>query len=261
MHNAVIARLGLRLRYIGVDLPVGHLPDFFRVVREGNFLGGNVTIPHKEEAAALADERSETVDICGAANVICVKGRRLRAENTDGRGFLDAVVEAGWGRRFRKVVILGAGGSARGIACELCRSGAKEMSILNRTPSRAEGIASALSPWFPGTNISVGKLETPVMLEEFRGADLIVQCTSLGLSGKWENFPVEMVEKTTRFADIVYRQGGTELVRRLKKRGISAIDGFGMLAHQAARSFYIWTGKRIPGGEFLSVARKTVEAE
>ncbi|MBM2828680.1 MAG: Shikimate dehydrogenase [Actinobacteria bacterium] len=260
MHNAVISRLGLRLRYIGVDLPVGHLPDFFRVVREGNFLGGNVTIPHKEEAASLADERSEAVEVCGAANVIRVRERRLRAENTDGRGFLDAVAEAGWGGRFRKVVILGAGGSARGIAYELCRSGAREMTILNRRASRAEGIASVLSPRFPGTNISAGKLETAVMVEEFRGADLIVQCTSLGLRGEWENFPVETVEKTTRFADIVYRQGGTELVRRLKKRRISAIDGLGMLAHQAARSFFIWTGKRVPGGEFLSVARKTVAA-
>jgi shikimate dehydrogenase len=258
MHNAVIARLGLPFRYIGVDLPGELLPDFFRVVREGNVLGGNVTIPHKEAAASLADERSEAVEVCGAANVICVRGNRLRAENTDGRGFLDAVAGAGWGSRFRRVVILGAGGSARGIAYELCRRGAREMAILNRSLSRAEGIASVLSPRFPGTGISPGELGNARMAEEFRGADLIVQCTSLGLHGEWENFPVERVEKTTRFVDIVYRKGGTALVRRLKKRGISAIDGLGMLAHQAARSFFLWTGKRVPVEDFLSVAQKTV---
>ena len=146
MHNGVIARRGLPLRYIGVDLPQGLLPDFFRVVRAGNFLGGNVTIPFKEEAAALADERSEAVLACGAANVIRVKGGRLIADNTDGLGFMDAVEGAGWGRRFGRVVILGAGGSARGIAYELCRRGSRELVVLNRHPSRAEEVAAAFSP-------------------------------------------------------------------------------------------------------------------
>ena len=258
MHNGVIARLGLPLRYIGVDLRPGFLPDFFRVLRAGNFLGGNVTIPFKEEAAALADERSEAVEACGAANVIRVRQGRLLADNTDGRGFLDAMQEAGWGRRFRRVVILGAGGSARGIAYALCRSGSREVVLLNRHPSRAEGIARALSPRFPAASISAGELEPARMAKEFRGADLIVQCTSLGLSGPWKNFPEGGIEKNSRFADIVYRRGGTPLVRRLRMRGISAVDGLGMLAHQAARSFYLWTGRRVLAREFLSPVEKTV---
>jgi len=261
MHNGVIGRLGLPLRYVGVDLPSGFLPDFLRVVRAGNFLGGNVTIPFKEEAAALADDRSEAVAACGAANVIRVTRGRLVAENTDGPGFLDAVQGAGWGRRFRRVVILGAGGSARGIAYELCRSGAREMAILNRNPSRAESFARALSPRFPGTSISAGELKPAGMVEAFRGADLIVQCTSLGLSGEWENFPVGGVEKTTRFADIVYWKGGTPLVRLLRRRGIPAIDGLAMLAHQAGRSFTLWTGKKVPAGEFLSIAEKQLRSD
>ena len=258
MHNGVIARLGLPLRYIGVDLRPGFLPDFFRVLRAGNFLGGNVTIPFKEEAAALADERSEAVEACGAANVIRVRQGRLLADNTDGRGFLDAMQEAGWGRRFRRVVILGAGGSARGIAYALCRSGSREVVLLNRHPSRAEGIARALSPRFLAASISAGELEPARMAKEFRGADLIVQCTSLGLSGPWKNFPEGGIEKNSRFADIVYRRGGTPLVRRLRMRGISAVDGLGMLAHQAARSFFLWTGRRVLAREFLSPVEKTV---
>lgn len=256
MHNGVAAQLGLSYRYIGVDLLPGALPDFFRVVRAGNFAGGNVTIPFKEEAAALADERSEAVAACGAANVIRVRRGRLFADNTDGLGFLDAVRDAGWRRRFRRVVILGAGGSARGIAYELCRRGSREIAILNRHPLRAETIARALSPRFPSTSISAGELERARMIEEFRGADLIVQCTSLGLSGEWKNFPEDGIEKTTRFVDIVYLKGGTPLVRRLRRRGVPAIDGLGMLAHQAARSFFLWTGKRIPAGNFLLGAKK-----
>lgn len=261
MHNGVIGRLGLPLRYVGVDLPPGFLPDFLRIVRAGNFLGGNVTIPFKEAAAALADERSEAVSVCGAANVIRVTRGRLVAENTDGRGFLDALLGAGWGRRFRRVVILGAGGSARGIAYELCRCGAREMVILNRNPSRAERFARALSPRFPATSISAGELETAGMVEAFRGADLIAQCTSLGLSEEWKNFPIGGVEKTTRFADIVYLKGGGTLVRRLGRRGVPVIDGLAMLAHQAARSFSLWTGIKVPAGDFLSIAEKQLRSD
>jgi shikimate dehydrogenase len=258
MHNGVIARLGLPLRYIGVDLLPGFLPDFFRVLRAGNFLGGNVTIPFKEEAAGLADERSDAVEACGAANVIRVRQGRLLADNTDGRGFLDAMHETGWGRSFRRVVILGAGGSARGIAYELCRSGSREIVILNRHPSRAERIARALSPRYPAASISAGELEPAGMVKAFHGADLIVQCTSLGLSKAWKDFPEGGIEKNSRFADIVYRRGGTPLVRRLRMRGISAVDGLGMLAHQAARSFFLWTGRRVHAREFLSPVEKTV---
>jgi shikimate dehydrogenase len=258
MHNGVISRLGLPLRYVGVELPPGYLRDFFRVVRAGNFLGGNVTIPFKEEAAALADERSEAVEACGAANVMIARRGRLVADNTDGQGFLDALQAAGWGKRFRRVVILGAGGSARGIVYHLCRNGAREVAILNRNPERAAEIARVLSPRFPWARITAGMLDPIDMTKEFVSANLIVQCTSLGLAGEWENFPVSSIEKNSFFADIVYRQGGTSLVRRLKKRGVPAIDGLGMLAHQAARSFYLWTGKKVPGGEFLSIARKTI---
>lgn len=260
MHNAVIGRLGLPLRYVAVDIPAGLLPDFFRIVRGGSFLGGNVTIPHKEEAAALSDVRSEAVETCGAANVIRVRKGKLYADNTDGPGFLDATAGAGWGRRFRRAVVLGAGGSARGIAYELCRRGARSLTILNRHPERAGEIAAMLSPRFPGTEFSHGGLKPSGMKKEFRGADLIVQCTSRGLRDDWEDFPVEGVENGTRFADIIYRRGGTWVVRRLKKRGIPAIDGLAMLAHQAARSFFIWTGRRVPAEAFLSAAGKTFGA-
>jgi shikimate dehydrogenase len=259
MHNGVIARLGLPLNYIGVDLPPGSLRDFFRIVRAGNFLGGNVTIPFKEEAAVLADERSEAASVCGSANVILARGGRLFADNTDGRGLLDALKGEGWGRRFPRTVILGAGGSARGIAYELCRGGTRSLAILNRHPARAAEIVRVLSPRFPWATITAGELDPAGMMKEFPGADLIVQCTSLGLTGEWKNFPEGSIEKSSCFADIVYRKGGTTLVRRLKKRGIKAVDGLGMLAHQAARSFFIWTGRKVPAVDFLSFAKKQLQ--
>jgi shikimate dehydrogenase len=256
MHNGVIARRKLPLRYVMFDLPPGKLSAFLRDVRAGNFLGGNVTIPYKEEAASLADGMSEAVRVCGAANVLRVRSGRLHADNTDGRGLLAALAGAGWGRRFSRVVLLGAGGSARGIGYALARSGTREMVILNRTPLRAHAVAELLSRKFPRVAFSTGKLEPGEMAREFSGADLIVQCTSLGLTAEWKSFPVEGVKKETRFVDIVYQRGGTSLVRVLRRKGVPAMDGLPMLAHQAALSFRAWTGIEVAGEEFLSHARR-----
>jgi len=256
MHNGVIARLGLPMVYIPVDLPPGRLAPFLRVVREANFLGGNVTIPHKEDAAALADTRSDAVEACGAANTLVKLRGRIHAENTDGAGFLDALEGRGWGRRFPRVVLLGAGGAARGIAYALGRAGSRRIDVRNRHPRRAVDLVSALSPRLPRVAFTAGDLRPGTLRESFRGADLIVQCTSLGLAGEWEDFPIKDVEKNCRFADIVYRAGGTDLVRRLRARGVPVVDGLPMLAHQAARSFALWTGKKVPGGTFLSMAKK-----
>jgi shikimate dehydrogenase len=259
MHNGVIARLGLSLVYVPVDLPPGRLGAFLRVVRDANFLGGNVTVPHKEEAAALADTRSDAVEACGAANTLVVRGGRLHAENTDGTGFLDALQGQGWGRRFPRAVLLGAGGAARGIAYALCRAGSRRIGIRNRHPRRARELAATLSRRLPRVAFSAGDLRPGSLREAFRDADLIVQCTSLGLSEEWEDFPIKDVQKTSRFADIVYRAGGTTLVRRLRGRGIPAVDGLPMLAHQAARSFALWTGRKIPGEEFLALAKSALK--
>ena len=258
MHNGVIARRKLPLRYVAFDLSPGALPDFFRVVRAGNFLGGNVTIPYKEEAAALADGVSKAVRVCGAANVLRVKAGRLHADNTDGRGLLAALAGAGWGRRFPRVVLLGAGGSARGIGYELAGAGTRELVILNRTATRAHAVAELLSRRFPRVCISAGKLEPRRMAREFSGTDLIVQCTSLGLTADWTSFPREALKKGTRLFDIVYRKGGTALVRDLRRIGVPAMDGLPMLAHQAALSFAAWTGMEVPAEEFLFYARRAL---
>jgi shikimate dehydrogenase len=256
MHNGVIARLGLPLYYFPVDLPPGRLRGFLRVVREANFLGGNVTIPFKEEAAALADSRSESVEACGAANTLVVRGGTLHAENTDGDGFLDALEGRGWGRRHPAVVLLGAGGAARGVAFALGKAGTRRITFLNRSPRRAKEVVRALSPRLPSVAFSTAGLGAETMAEAFRGADLIVQCTSLGLAGEWEHFPYNAVKKSSLFADLVYRAGGTTLVRELRSRKVPSIDGLPMLAHQAARSFTLWTGEKVPGGTFLNLAKK-----
>lgn len=258
MHNGVIARLGLPLHYVPIDLPPGHLRRFLRVVRAGNFLGGNVTIPYKEEAADLADTRSEAVEVCGAANTLVVREGALHAENTDGQGFLDALAAAGWGRRYRRVVLLGAGGAARGIALALAGAGSREIVLLNRHPRRAERVARFLSARFPAVAFAAGDLRPPTLREEFRGADLIVQCTSLGLRGVGkfsdkrctEIFPLRRYSLPGRG----YGPGPAA-----SGAGVKTVGGLPMLAYQAARSFSLWTGRDVPGETFRKLAVKALK--
>ncbi|MCL1925669.1 MAG: shikimate dehydrogenase [Syntrophorhabdaceae bacterium] len=259
MHNGVIFRLGLPLVYIPVELQKGRLRTFLRIVRESNFLGGNVTIPFKEEAAALSDTRSEVVEACGAANTLVVRDGRLFAENTDGEGFLDALAMRGWGRKHSNVVLIGAGGAARGVAFALGKAGACKIILLNRSLKRADDVARTLSRCVPSTSFSTGGIDAGSLEEAFRDADLIVQCTPRGLVEEWSDFPCKTVKKNTYFADLVYRAKGTSIVRKLRARGIPSMDGLPMLACQAARSFALWTGKS-PGGElFLSFADKSLK--
>jgi len=259
MHNGVISRLGLPLAYVPVELPKGRLRVFLSIVREANFLGGNITIPFKEEAAELSDVRSEAVEACGAANTLVVRDGRLFAENTDGEGFMDALVMQGWGRRHSNVVLLGAGGAARGIAFALGEAGSSRIVILNRSLQRADEVARVLSPRFPSTRFSTGGIDPGSLEEAFRDADLIVQCTPLGLIGEWSDFPYKAVKKNTRFADLIYCAKGTSVVHMLRARGVSSIDGLPMLACQAARSFALWTGKDPEAELFLSFADKSLK--
>lgn len=258
MHGAAIRRRKLPLRYVGIDVPPARFEEFLRVARESNFLGGNVTIPYKRRAAELADARSEAVELCGAANVLTFRDGRILADNTDGDGFVDAAEARGWGRRFRRVVLLGAGGAARGIALALLSGGTRHLAVLNRDRDRAVRLADDLAPRFPGVTFEPGSLERASLLHAIPASDLVVQCTSLGLTGEWEDFPTKAVEKTTRFADIVYVPGGTPLVRSLRRRGVSAMDGLPMLAYQAARSFALWTGIEASGAEYLAAARRAM---
>ena len=218
-----------------------------------------MTIPFKEEAARLSDARSDVVEACGAANTLIVRDGKLLAENTDGEGFMDALDMKGWGRRHSNVVLIGAGGAARGIAFALGKAGARRIVILNRSLRRADEVARILSSCFPSTRFSTGGIDPGSLEEAFGDADLIVQCTPLGQIEEWGGFPYKAVKKSTRFADLVYRTEGTSIVQMLRACGVSSMDGLPMLACQAARSFTLWTGKEISGEQFLTFADKSLK--
>jgi len=234
MHNAALAALGLGWLYVPVPLKGEAFERTVRALAASGFRGLNVTVPHKEAAAALADQRSAAVEAIGAANTLTFADGRIAAENTDAGGFLDALGESPRGRR---ALVLGAGGSARAIAWALREGGAAEVSVWNRTPQRAAALAQSLD---------VRHVDRP------EPADLIVNCTSVGLGGGIATaeaiaaLGLATTEPPSALVDLVYGDAPSPLAAWVTDAGGRFVDGLEVLVHQGARSLAGWSGQPAP---------------
>jgi shikimate dehydrogenase len=239
IHGYWLREYGIAGRYEPVEVAPADLSAFLERVRGGAYVGGNVTVPHKEAAFRLmAGRADETAAAVGAVNTLFLAADGgLAAMNTDVTGFLanlDAVVP-GWDRRRGHAALLGAGGAARGIAYALTRRGLS-VRIVNRSRDKAADIAGRLGP----AVTAHGWDELPGLLE---GASLLVNATSLGMTGKppldldLTPLPPEAVVN-----DIVYVPLETGLLAAARRRGNPVVDGLGMLLHQAVPGFARWFG-------------------
>lgn len=232
MHNGWIADHGFDAVYVALPLKSEGAFGAIRAMRGVGFAGLNVTVPHKEAAAAAADRNEGPV----ANTLRWEEDGTLSAFNTDGPGFLDALDEAApdWRTRVRRVLILGAGGAAQAIGIALSPHAAV-VHFANRTAARAETAATAIGN---GRVLRWNDLE-----RGFAAADLIVQATTLGMTGQPSHeWPIAICRPTTIITDIVYRPLETDLLAAARARDLVAIDGLGMLIHQGARAFEIWFG-------------------
>src|SRR4051812_56629 len=231
MHEAAFRALGLDgWRYQKLPVPPDLLADTLAALPRSGFVGANVTVPHKELALVLADEASGTAAAVGAANTLTFKADgTIAAENTDVPGLLAALPTPVEGRR---VLVLGAGGSARAAVFALATAGASEVSVLNRTHARAVDLAASLQ---------ARAVEAP------EAADVLVNCTSVGL-GDPDAMPVDeaVLDSVGAVVDLVYRAGGTALIRAARERGLPCADGLEVLVQQGARSFTLWTDREAP---------------
>lgn len=233
MQNAALAAVGLEdWRYQLLPIPPYLFAETVRALPALGFAGINVTIPHKEAALALADEASPAAAAIGAANMLSFgPGGAIVADNTDAPGLLAAFGE----ERPRTAVVLGAGGSARAVVYALAQAGVA-VKVWNRTAERASSLAAEL-----GAEV----------VQDLSPADLLVQCTSIGLadpSSPFKDLPltVDSLDGYACVVDLVYRAGGTELLREAQRRGSRVIDGVEILVHQGALGFERWTGRPAP---------------
>jgi len=243
IHRAWIEALGLDAAYDAIETPPQALADFVERHRGGGVLKGvNVTIPHKEAALTLADIASDTARQAGAANVLIFRSDGVvEARNTDGAGMLEAFRIAAPGFRVHRarVLVLGAGGAARGAVAALAQAGAAQIVIVNRTFDKAQALADA----FAGNAVAA---PYDILRAEVT-ADAVINATSQGLGSTQSprlNWPVGGRGRVAM--DMVYKDETTPFLADAKARGWDAVEGLEMLIGQAAPSFEAFYGAPPP---------------
>ncbi len=238
MHNAAFAALGLDWAYLAFPVPPEAVGDAVRGLAAVGAGGVNVTIPHKRAVLDLCSATSDAVPDIGAANTLVPDGAGgFRAENTDAEGFLRAIDEtAPLDLTGRDVLLLGAGGAARAVAWAV-RSRGGRVVVANRTPEKAEALGDEAIPFTPAA-----------VRTALDRCPLVVNSTSLGMGSDEvpPELPLDGLGADHVVNDIVYRPGGTPWLHAAAERGARTVDGLGMLLHQGAVAFELWTGRNAP---------------
>ena len=240
IHQAFAEQTGQDIFYDRILGQPGRLPLFVDAFRKMGGLGLNITVPFKEEAWQLADERSERAESAGAVNtLIMLDNERLRGDNTDGVGLVrDLSQNHDFDFKGRRLLILGAGGAVRGVVRLLMEQGISGLKIANRTTAKAKSLAAYLAELgkcgFSGLDALEG--------EQF---DLIINGTAAGLSGEVPAIPNGILADNGWCYDMMYGDQPTAFVRWGEAQGAAkSLDGLGMLVEQAAESFYLWRDVR-----------------
>ena len=241
IHGYWLDEAGINGTYEIMEIAPPEFAAFMAALRDGSsgFAGGNVTIPHKEAAFALADMSDATAEELGAANTLWLESGKLMATNTDGYGFAANLDEHApdWDKA-SAAIILGAGGASRAVIQTVRDRGIEQIHVVNRTVSRAEDLARRF-----GAGISA---HPPEALDALMGgAGLFVNTTSMGMEGT--DVPVIDFSRMARDAiitDLVYTPLITPMLEMAQAQGMKTVDGLGMLLHQAVPGFEKWFGVR-----------------
>ena len=272
MHNAAFAALGLNWRYLALEVDPKNLRAAIEGARAMHFAGLNLTVPHKLLAVDLVDELDASAKTWGAVNTIRFDGGaggppaksleqtgkmpvppQIRAVgyNTDADAIVSSLREdLAVTLRGAKVLLLGAGGAGRTAALKLAAENVAELFLVNRTASKAEAIAAEIKKQFPSVKVSVGYPQVEI--------DLLLNATSLGLKPA-DGSPLDekqfSLKQTRAVYDMIYKPAETKLLAAAKSAGCKTANGIGMLVHQGAKAFEIWTGQPAP----VAVMRRAVE--
>lgn len=252
-QGAAFEHCGLDVRYERWDTPAEALEARVASLRDSSVLGANVTIPHKEAVIPFLDELGGLSARVGAVNTIVNRDGRLFGFNTDGPGFVAALKnEAAFDPSGKAVLLLGAGGAARGIAFALGEAQAGQVGIWNRSPDRAYRLLAELS----AAGVKADWQPAP----EPWGYDCIVNCTSVGMEGAGAEAqsPCDFARaKAGALAvDIVYKPEDTPFLKGAQARGLRTLGGLPMLIYQGALAFELWTGVPAPVEVMFEAARK-----
>jgi shikimate dehydrogenase len=252
LHQPALDQLGIPAVYERWHTLAADLAGRVESLRDPEFLGASVTVPHKIAVMGMLDEVSPAARRAGAVNTIVNRDGALSGENTDIYGFGVTVSDALAGRTPQVAIVLGAGGAARAVVLALEAAGASEIVVANRDDERARQLAQDLHP----APVRPMRLDEDVLTRELPRAGLLVNATSLG----WHpgETPIalqhlDLLPAGAVVADLTYRN--TDLLLAAQARGLKTVDGLAMLVHQGARAFELWTGSPAPVMTMLAAAR------
>jgi shikimate dehydrogenase len=241
IHRYWLKQYGLDGAYEKEAVKPEDLPAFLGGLAARGYAGANVTLPHKEAALRLATVADEAARTIGAANTLWLdEAGRLNASNTDAYGFMTNLnaVAPDWNEGRRPVMVLGAGGAGRAVLHGLLAEGASRILLANRTPGRAQELADAFGP-------AVTVVDWRERDRALLGCGLLVNATSLGMTGKEAlDLDLALLPSDAAVADLVYSPLETRLLAAARGRDNRAVDGLGMLLHQAVPGFERWFGVR-----------------
>jgi len=239
IHGYWLHQHGIAGSYEKLDVAPLDFPAFLAGLSSSVYAGGNVTLPHKEAAFQGVDKRDEAAEMIGAVNTLWFEGGKLIGGNTDAYGFSAnlSAIAPGW-TSGETAVVLGAGGAARAIIHAIQKAGYRKIRVVNRTIERAEELAQRF-----GTGVSAhGWDALPVLLSD---AHLLVNTSALGMTGKPPlEISLDPMPEGAFVSDIVYAPLKTDLLAAAEARGLTPVDGLGMLLHQAVPGFERWFGVR-----------------
>jgi shikimate dehydrogenase len=263
MQNAAIKHCKIDLQYARFQISPNELREAIDLIRKLEFVGINLTIPHKIAALELLDVAEENAKRIGAVNVIKVEAGKLHGLNTDGRGFACAIREVfSVDLRDLRVMILGAGGAARAIALQCAKENSERLVIVNRSFEEAQKLADQLRDFFAGPKVlgPVPRLQ-PIPFEEaairfqIANVDLIVNATPVGLNrGDPSPIAARLLAPHLMVYDTIYSAERTPFVAAAIEAGARATNGLSMLLHQGALAFEIWFQREAP----IEVMRKAL---
>jgi shikimate dehydrogenase len=244
IFNAAFAASGLDWAYLAFEVPEGAAGLAMGGVRSLGLEGVSVTMPHKAAVIDALDELTDDAEALGAVNCVVRRGALLVGHNTDGPGLVDSLrLDEGLDPAGRTFAVLGAGGAARAVVRSLALAGAAAVTVVNRSAEPAAEAAALAG--------SVGRVGSP---SEAGEADVVVNATPLGMGvvvtqdGAPEPLPIDpdLLGEGQVVVDLVYHPAVTPLLAASRARGIHGVNGLGMLIHQAAHAFRIWTNEEPP---------------
>jgi shikimate dehydrogenase len=253
LHNAAFSALGLDWAYLAFPVAAGRARDALIGASALGVEGLSVTMPHKTAVAEALEHCSATAATLQAVNTVVRRQDDLIGESTDGQGFIDSLrSDPGFDPSGRRCLLVGAGGAARAVVLALAQAGAAEVVVVNRTPERGRAAATLAGP--------VGRMGQPAEIE---GMDLVVNATPLGMTGDGRSqraeaaplgeagdpsplLDVDRLGPGQVLVDLVYHPATTSLIEEARRRGVIALNGVGMLVHQAGLAFKLWTGEDAP---------------